>query len=412
MNLSITVTPADARVHNHTICSHQWATRPASERFWTIQDLRDQCIARFEESLSIAAGNDVICVEQFDHDDNLESDLALVLGPHIARFTHWSFGQLANRLGAPAWYLRTLPSRKTAELLNFELQRRREGKGLLWIQEGLMNRLLAITSDKYCRIPSHSVCDVLLSLPSEWQVPPGRPTTNDPRTRAATEDDVLSGENMGLSIEIGDLIAPAGVYGDDRSMFVFMVNQERAIEISPRETLYRGFYIQNSEVGASSLTITAFDYQTCCGNHIIWGCRNVREFRIRHVGERETLEGKFMNAFASIHHFIDADTTAEREMVVAARKKILGSNKEEVASLLQEKKILSLRQAGAAYDLAEAFADIHGAPNTVWGMVSGVTRLSQLSPFADAREELDRTVGRLLALVTGATMQQPVVSVA
>lgn len=38
-----------------------------------------------------------------------------------------------------------------------------------------------------------------------------------PRTRPATEADILSGNKMGLSIKVGDPTAPAGVYGINRA---------------------------------------------------------------------------------------------------------------------------------------------------------------------------------------------------
>lgn len=39
-----------------------------------------------------------------------------------------------------------------------------------------------------------------------------------------------------------------------------------------------------------------------------------------------------------------------------------------------------------------------GDPNTVWGFVNGVTRLSQATPYTDERTFLDRTAGAILSL--------------
>jgi hypothetical protein len=49
-----------------------------------------------------------------------------------------------------------------------------------------------------------------------------------------------------------------------------------------------------------------------------------------------------------------------------------------------------------AYREAEAHEQTDGPPGSVWGMVNGITRLSQREPWADVRTALDRAAGRLL----------------
>ncbi|PKO18725.1 hypothetical protein CVU37_04885 [candidate division BRC1 bacterium HGW-BRC1-1] len=400
MYLSTPTSPASRTVHNNLACFRQWASRPASERFWTIEDLRDHTKGIFDESAEIILPNRLLSVQAVAPSDNPDDPGNVLLRAHSgpAQFNHWSFGQFCNRLQAPAQYLRTLPAERAADLLNFELGRHADDTAMLWLHGGESDTALAITSEKYGRIPYVKVCDALLSLPSEWRVPPARPSGDDPRSRPATATDVLSGNRIGLSIKEGDLIAPAGVYGDDRSIFVFMVNEERPVSVSPQETLYRGFYIENSEVGNSCLSITIFDYLAICGNHIIWGCRNVQEMRIKHLGEKEDLETRFHRAFAAVREFADADTSRECELIAAARTKTLGKDKESTIDMVSDRSLLSRRLAGQCYDLADAYADIHGAPNTIWGFASGMTRLSQTLPYADARDELDRNARRVLLL--------------
>jgi hypothetical protein len=410
MVLSTPTSAASSHVHNHLACSAQWATRPVSERFWSVQELRDYSKQQFDFSEELSVQNDdllVACappkidtsIECKGREKHDALDLLLFAGERSALLNHWSFGQLCTRLGAPANYFRTLPAEEATRLMNFELERHGGGKVMVWMNRGQSgSTALAFTSNKYRRIPSYEVCEALLSLPSEWRVPPARPSVADPRARPATANDILKGNKMGLSVKEGDLIAPAGVYGDDRSMFVFMVNEERPIEVSQQEILYRGFYVQNSEVGHSALAVTVFDYVTVCGNHIIWGCRNVQECRIRHIGERESVAGKFQEAFGKIREFSNADTSRERSWIAAVRSKTLGKDREAVVDFVHEKGILSRRMAEEAWDCAEAHCEIHGAPNTAWGFASGMTRLSQRSNYADVRNELDRSAHKVLAL--------------
>ena len=50
------------------------------------------------------------------------------------------------------------------------------------------------------------------------------------------------------------------------------------------------------------------------------------------------------------------------------------------------------------FELAEEHNDTDGDPYTAWGFANGLTRLSQCTPFADERVQLDRYAGRVLAL--------------
>lgn len=175
----------DPNVHNRLTCSAESANRPPSEHFWTIQDLRDQAFRRHQASTEIEATNELLLVEESRSEEaNGGSDLALLLGGYSARLNHWSFGQLCSGLQAPADYLRTLPAKKAAELLDFELDRHEQDQSMLWVHENGHQTLLAMTSPKYGRIPSYQVCDALLNLPSEWRVPPARPAHDDPADKA------------------------------------------------------------------------------------------------------------------------------------------------------------------------------------------------------------------------------------
>ena len=75
----------------------------------------------------------------------------------------------------------------------------------------------------------------------------------------------------------------------------------------------------------------------------------------------------------------------------------IGRSEQPFASFARELVIdLSRKHAVDAYGLAEQ----HEAnPRSVWGYVQGLTRLSQRTPWQDARFALDRAASRLLTLV-------------
>jgi len=48
------------------------------------------------------------------------------------------------------------------------------------------------------------------------------------------------------------MISPAGIYASDHDMFSFLVNEEYRIDDGSDGGLARGFFVQNSEVGAEN----------------------------------------------------------------------------------------------------------------------------------------------------------------
>jgi hypothetical protein len=408
--VSATRPAAQQASFDNMTASNQWANRPASERFWTVADLRNASHSIYmnsAERILPVKGLEVITTAAILGMDE-KQDLALQdknTGARV-RLNNWSFGQLCARLKCPASWLRTLSSEDVALLLNkYGIDKAANDDTLaIWRHRGELiegmpiNTALAVTSEKYGRIPNWQVCDSLLSLGDEYRVPPARPNDNDPRARPATAEDILSGNKMGLSIREGDMIAPAGVYGDDRSIFVFLVNENRPVEVSDTETMFRGFYVQNSEVGSSALKFTIFDYITVCGNHIIWGCKNVQEVSIRHVG-KTTVQGRFREAFSKINTYLNADTSREQNAVRIAKGFMLGADSEKVIDYVAERvDNVSKKVASAAFDLAEQYSDISGNPCSAWGFAAGLTRLSQTLPNTDERDKLDRAARKVLQI--------------
>ena len=88
--------------------SRQWATRPPEERFISLQELNTaQALAR-RRSRSIVVSNRSLTVTPVG---DMVTELGIA-GPagNPTRPTHWAFGQLATKVGAPAGFLRTLRS--------------------------------------------------------------------------------------------------------------------------------------------------------------------------------------------------------------------------------------------------------------------------------------------------------------
>lgn len=382
--------------------SNQWAFRPADERFWNLTELHEATIQHRHQAVTATIKLEDVRVDAVGDSLQLSGRTGIP-----AKFTHWSFGQLASLAQAPGSYLRTLPATLAAQNINHGLKNRENGESHILMTHrpatsgGLTTglpetyRIRAFTSDRYARIWNHELVERLIELPAEWRVPPARPASNDPRSRPATEADLLDRKGM-LSIKVGDMIAPAGLYASEEDMFVFMVDESRPIYDGTPEGLARGFFITNSEVGKASFRVTTFLYRHCCGNHIIWDAKDVSEIRIRHVGTAPT------KAFAQLNveliKYAEASAVKDEVKIRIAKSFKIAGNVDDVIDAVFQAKIISRSNAQAAFELCKQNADTDGDPRTSWGLSQGITRLSQEQVNADQRVVLDRAAGKVLQM--------------
>ena len=220
----------------------QWSTRPDDERFTSLQGLHDATKA-YAESATEREAVPVATLRV----ENVDGDVQLIGKGNVpAMLTHWAFGQLSARVGAPASYLRDLPATLAAQNINHGLAHKVATDGadgtvnlLFHRNGGLMLR--ALTSDKYKRIWKYEITDRLLDLQGQgWDV--ARP---DLRTSA-------------------DGRLP--LYASDHDMFAFIAHPDRVVRAPNGVSLRKGMIVENSEVGASKLRLTRFFYAAMCGN--------------------------------------------------------------------------------------------------------------------------------------------------
>jgi hypothetical protein len=343
----------------------QWSSRPNDERFANLNDLYKATKAYADasaeranvpySSLRVEASND---------------DITLVgKGGIPANLTHWSFGQLSARVGAPAGYLREIPSTLACQNINYSLKSRGESMGeanlLFHKNSGLICR--AFTSDKYGRIWNYEVAERLQRLNTVWRVPPAR-----------TDDE-----------------KPSGIYASDHDMFVFLVNDSVRIADGTDQGLGRGVFVSNSEVGAAALRVTRFLYRYVCGNHIVWGAKNVEEIAVRHVGEH--VGSRMSRLFqATLMEYANESASDQEAKIANARTMTLGGDKDAVLDLIFGKRFMSRKQTETAYEAV--VPEIDGDPKTVWGLTQGITRVSQQTPYADERVAMEMASAKVLAL--------------
>ncbi|BCG83562.1 hypothetical protein MesoLj113b_71040 (plasmid) [Mesorhizobium sp. 113-3-3] len=130
--------------------SSEWFNRPADERYLSLSDLWNSVKARSQRSRTRIVESERIRVEASRND---AERLTLMLPDAEAPVapTHWSFGQLASLVGAPATYLRQLPAPLAAINLQYGLtSQRAEQVKTLEIENGRLE-LRAVTGPDYGR---------------------------------------------------------------------------------------------------------------------------------------------------------------------------------------------------------------------------------------------------------------------
>jgi hypothetical protein len=390
-----------------TAASDQWARRPADERFWTVGEMAAKCAEYKAASRELRVDLGKVQVV------NDKGDMLLMGGGlnGPASFSHYSFGQLCRVAGAPADYLRDLDGELAAKCLETGLRRKDRdvlgASGNVLVRGGLttgVNQSVgAFLSGGYSRIWNADVVGRLQEFESRgWRVPPARPANfDDPRARKATEADVLLNNKGGggLSVKVGDLIAPAGLYASDRDCFAFMV-LEGGTEIGG-SVMNRGFFVSNSEVGDMAFSLTTFLYDAVCGNHIVWGASEVTEVRLVHRGKANTRWiGDLQRA---LQRYASNGTDKERAVIMSAIGMRIADGKDAVVDKLFKNKALGLTKGAieSAWDWSVKEARLRGnkfAPESVWGMVCGLTRVSQECGWANERVAIDKAAGKLLGM--------------
>jgi hypothetical protein len=387
----------------------QWSERPMDERFWTLREMKDACQNyRMNAATSTVEYGDLRVQAK-------DGDISLV-GRHDvpAALTHYAMGQISARVKAPAEYLRRLPATLAAQNLNHGLANQRDpaDKAKLLLHrngDGMLVRCM--TGIGYSRIWNDEIANRLTEFEQYgWRLPPARPPMGyKGGTRIATDADCLGSSGV-LSVKPGDVIAPAGAYASDRDMFVFMVNEDADLNnpLCDSAPLQRGFFLWNSEVGDKSFGVMSFLYDTVCGNHIVWGAKDVKEIRIRHVGLARNKA--FHKMRIKLSQYCNSSVADDNAKIARAQSYDIATNSkssdnikkrvvDELLGFARKKHLTTVneRLLSAAYDVSEQNPR-YGSPRTPWGIVQGLTELSQSANHASRRVGLDRDAGKLLEI--------------
>ena len=381
----------------------QWAQRPPDECFQTLEDLHNFCSGYRERSYTTSLPVSVL--EAWPTEDN---DIKLV--PKVTdaygekwagmamvpktglSFTNFSFRQFCSYIDASdaARYLSRLPTDIACLNINHGLNNTEPKSAKLLLQSegtkgtgnGGTTFLKAATSRVYNRIWNSEVTAFLLRANECFD--------NRLAPPFSWMNDRGSGDNGGNGGKTG-----TGLYASDHDMFAFLVDSDKAIDGISGSELVRGFYIYNNEVGTGSLGLCAFLCDMVCGNHIIWGVKDLVSVSARHIGRAatQTLNEVFPAAVA-IQMLSKTDEQVKK--IKTAQNKTLGHKKEQVTDFLFEKRLATRALANESWDYADRRDGLN--PMTIWGMVQGMTASARSITFADKRVQVEKSAAKLLAL--------------
>lgn len=361
-----------------TKASHQWATRPADQRFTSLDELVDFTCYQREISRGIAVPSRWLEVRPIA-DDATRREL-VVCGPDGAPATptHWAFGQLANRLSAPAGYLRTLPADIVADALNYgAFKRPVEDLGVLLRKNGGLE-LAAVTGPNYGRIWNS---DIAIALRRQFG-------------DGVTGDFTVPGE-FGEAVDVTK--ANTTIYASDRDMFVFLADEKNRIEIPGRRpgltgSMARGFFVWNSEVGSKTLGIATFLFDYVCCNRIVWGAEGYQEITLRHT---ISAPDRFAEEVApAIQNYAQKSSASITTAIEAARAARIDADK--VDDFLRTR---FTKGQAEAIKLAH-FADEDRPIESLWDVTVGATAYARNIKYQDDRVEIEREAGKIMALAT------------
>ena len=255
--------------------SSEWFSRPDDERYLSLSALYEAVRARAERATARTVETRQVRIEA-SRDD--AERLALVVPGRDEPIapTHWSFGQMASLVGAPAGYLRQLPAALAGiNLQHGLLAHRGELIKTLESDDGRVE-LRAVTGPDYGRIWDHELVAAVMRIAGDG--------TGDTRWKVPG---LLDWSTMAHNPFVEVTKDTTTLYASDRDVFLFLVDDSHPIEAGrlpngDPDLYFRGFYCWNSEVGSKTLGMASFYLRAVCMNRNIWGAEGFQEISIRH----------------------------------------------------------------------------------------------------------------------------------
>ena len=377
--------------------SSQWFSRPADQKFTSMNDLYDRVKMYADQSRAININVQDVQVRRGED----ENDLRLVLPERLTRIegntrtvevgevdaapNHWSFGQMCQLLQVPAGYLRKLPSSLAGINMQYALKNFREEVVKAYVRQNGVTELRAATGVDYGRILDSEVVEAVRSIAgngtgdTNWKIPGvlnWKDGTYNPYAEITKESTTL--------------------FASDRDVFLFLVDDTHPIEIGKLangdpDLLFRGFYVWNSEVGSKSFGLAAFYLRGVCQNRNLWGVEGFQEMTLRHS---KNAPNRFIaEARPALADFANKRTDQLIAGVKAAKEAVVAKTDDERKTFLKRQNFTDTEVT----KIIDTVMKEEGKPaNSIWDFVQGITAVARGKEHQDARIDFERRAGKLL----------------
>jgi hypothetical protein len=377
--------------HNSDV-SMQWMSRPVDQRFLSLDDLhrykKDFWDGSFQsrsrtEEIELIAPEIKMPADMHKLTVGVKVDLGDRQDVREIAPTHHAFGQMATLGKAPASFLRELPSPLVVDVLGWRLRHAREIEEIKLY--GGTTELYAATGPDYGRIPDYEVVEAVRQVAGSgrgerrWKVP-----------------GVLNWQTNMYDPEAQVTADSTTIYASDRDVFVFLVDDRNPIEVGKLSSgepdlMFRGFYIQNSEMGSRSLKLAAFYLRAVCMNRNLWGVEGFEDLTIRH--SRLAPDRWLQQCVPTLNAYANGSQTKLIAGVQAAKEAKVASDHEAAVDFLAQRKF----SAGKIKTILEIGEKEEGhEPRTAWDMAQAITAHARMIPNTDDRLNVELEAKRIL----------------
>jgi hypothetical protein len=372
-----------------TVLNKEWRNRPDDERFLSLSELYGHLWDR-----SVASEEKTINLRSLGVQEDTGTP-AFSIGGRKLGTTHWAFGQICNEIGAPAPYLRGLPTDLAMENLRHCLDRRASNVKAYADD----TTIRAVTSPTYGRIHDYAIVGAIQRMVEasdvDWKIPG---TMN------------WSTGCYDPNVEVTK--ATTTLFASDRDVAMFLCDDADPIEVGALDNgdpdlMFRGFFVKNSEVGDGSLYVATMYLRGVCANRCLWGVEGFRDVRIRHtrnaparmVGQVGPVLDSYRRRADPARVVAGVKTAKELTVIETPPWQDQDEAREQQLSFL----IKTMKFPKAT---AEAILQ-HDAPGTdkerltsVWDFTSQVTSYAQTAKHHNRRLEIEGKASALLERAT------------
>lgn len=370
--------------------SHQWASRPDDEKYTDLYTMRDAINERSRQCRTIDLTARTL---------ELNNNLQLVHDGDKYNLNNWTFTQLCTTAKTPVEYMKRLGDDNNIALLADNIRHgisQSKGEALRALVNIEKNELRAITSQTYGRIYDSNVIDQVIKIAGNginetcWKVP--------------GEIDWKS--SNGVTMEYNPFVdvtkENTTLYASDRDVYIFLVDDTHPIEVGKLsngepDLMFRGFYVWNSEVGASTFGLNTMLMRGVCQNRNIWGVESKQSLTLRHSTKAPD---KFIQqAFPMLAAYAMSPTVGIIQKVRNAKATIIAKDDDERISFLTGAKV-GLPKGLAEKVLGKVIQEEQKVMESVWDAVQGMTAVARSLKHQDLRLDLETKAGKLMERVS------------